>query len=320
MAGLLGLLSEAFMNSPETYAALPDLGVKFFDTPGSKVNGYVPPEAQGLLSKFAFMGAGQGAEEKYNQQSQLAKLAPLAAAGDKSALIQLATIEPQVASALASTGKGTEKVQEIGGKLVAFDPANPNAGARVIYGDDGKKPVNADVIKGEGELRKEFEGLQKDFRQVQGGYERLQAAAKNPSAAGDLALIFNYMKILDPGSTVREGEFANAQNAAGIPDIVRNMYNRAKSGERLNPDQRNDFVNQAQGIYGAQLELFNQGAAKYRGLAEQYGFDPERVTKAIDAPKKTGDSPAPSKYPEGTVIKNAAGARMVRRNGKWEPM
>jgi len=34
------------------------------------------------------------------------------------------------------------------------------------------------------------------------------------------------MKILDPGSVVREGEFATAQNSAGIPERIRAKYNR----------------------------------------------------------------------------------------------
>ena len=38
-----------------------------------------------------------------------------------------------------------------------------------------------------------------------------------PDAAGDMALIFSYMKMLDPNSTVREGEYATAQDAGSIP-------------------------------------------------------------------------------------------------------
>jgi hypothetical protein len=35
------------------------------------------------------------------------------------------------------------------------------------------------------------------------------------------------MKMLDPTSVVREGEFATAQNAASIPIKIVNMYNKA---------------------------------------------------------------------------------------------
>ena len=73
--------------------------------------------------------------------------------------------------------------------------------------------------------------------------------ATEDTAAGDLALIFNYMKMLDPGSVVREGEFATAQNTAGVPDRVLNSYNRALEGTRLNPKQRKEFTKQAESLF-----------------------------------------------------------------------
>lgn len=114
--------------------------------------------------------------------------------------------------------------------------------------------------------------ITKDSRTLAASYGKIVNAAKNPSAAGDLSLIFSYMKILDPGSTVREGEFANAQNAAGVPDQIRNVYERVRTGERLNPNQRADFINQAKNLYKSQMgqqESLNksfQGVAKRRGL------------------------------------------------------
>jgi hypothetical protein len=105
----------------------------------------------------------------------------------------------------------------------------------------------------------------------------VEGAAEKPDAAGDLALIFGYMKILDPGSVVREGEFANAQNAAGVPDQVRNLYNRAKSGQRLNPSQRGQFLNTARDIAAQNRRLVQQQAARYAGIAAQYGVPPELV-------------------------------------------
>jgi hypothetical protein len=100
-------------------------------------------------------------------------------------------------------------------------------------------------------LADDFARDSKDFVQRGQSYGTVLAAAKDPSAAGDLSLIFAYMKMLDPGSVVREGEFATAQNTAGVPDRIRNLYNRIISGERLNPNQRAEFVNQAKAVYGA---------------------------------------------------------------------
>lgn len=128
-------------------------------------------------------------------------------------------------------------------------------------------------------LRREFNNRQevKDFRTVQSAYNSVQAAARNPSAAGDLSLIFAYMKILDPGSVVREQEFANAQNAAGVPDRIRNTYNRVLNGQRLNPNQRNDFLGQANNLFQTRLQTYRGIENEYRGYAESYGVSPDRV-------------------------------------------
>jgi hypothetical protein len=151
-----------------------------------------------------------------------------------------------------------------------------------------EKAVNTERAKqlalgtGATELRKEFIGAQavKDMQNVATAYDKVNKAATNPSAAGDLSLIFAYMKMLDPGSTVREGEFANAQNAAGVPDQILNLYNRARKGERLNDNQRTDFVDQAANVYEAQLGQFNKLKSSYDKIATKQRFDPELVTGA----------------------------------------
>jgi hypothetical protein len=140
-------------------------------------------------------------------------------------------------------------------------------------------------VKGEGDLRKEFEGMQKEFREVERAKGRIDAAAKEPSAAGDIALVFSYMKMLDPGSTVREGEYATAQNAAGVPDMIRAKWNKLQDGETLAPTQRADFVKRSQGIYRAAAEGFNKQVDRYRGLAGDYGYNADRIVKPVELPK-----------------------------------
>lgn len=140
-------------------------------------------------------------------------------------------------------------------------------------------------------LRKEFEGHQtvKDYRSTKVSLEKLRNAAQDPSAAGDLALIFSYMKILDPGSVVKETEFANAQNAAGVPERIRNTWNKALSGERLAPNQRKDFIRSAQRLFSAQESAYNELAAQYEGLA------PEGMGGQVVLPPKK--APAPQRKP-----------------------
>lgn len=144
--------------------------------------------------------------------------------------------------------------------------------------DRKANPIPADLARGEMSMRKEVEDRTKESRQILDAYKRVEAAARNPNAASDLSLIFGYMKMLDPGSVVREGEFANAQNAAGVPDQIVNLYNRAKSGERLNANQRAQFVSEAQKLRDIALSKVVRTEMEFGEIARQYGYDPVRAT------------------------------------------
>lgn len=153
---------------------------------------------------------------------------------------------------------------------------------RILKGvDDVYAPVSknseTDPIKKAKDLRKEFTQQSKDFFGVNESMARIRSSANDPSAAGDLALIFNYMKVLDPGSVVRETEFATAQNAAGVPERIRAKYNQVINGERLAPDQRADFVDRAEKLFEGQRAIHSRRVDEYSRIAESIGADPRQV-------------------------------------------
>lgn len=132
-----------------------------------------------------------------------------------------------------------------------------------------------DQLNFESKLRDDFTSAMKPITEMSYSFQRLNAAQND--AAGDLALIFNYMKMLDPGSAVREGEFANAQNAAGVPDMIRNQWNKLVSGERLNPAQRDSFKTQAEKIYEPYKEQGKRIRAAFSAEAKRIGSDPTSI-------------------------------------------
>lgn len=127
-------------------------------------------------------------------------------------------------------------------------------------------------------LRKEYNSFVKPYEGLAQAYRKVRGAAQDPSAAGDLSVIFGYMKLLDPPSVVREGEQASAANARGVPETVRALYNRVLTGERLTPAQRKDFVHQASNLLSSQRAALQSQIARYRFIAEANGVDPEQVT------------------------------------------
>lgn len=149
---------------------------------------------------------------------------------------------------------------------------------------DGANPAYLNGFKdkkqklgAEENFRKEFTKISGDFVKVRDAQGRIEASAQDPSAAGDLALIFNYMKVLDPGSTVREGEFATAQNSAGVNAAIRAKWNSMLNGERLAPEQRLDFLNRSRMLYKRQEQQYNKTRTIYEGIAKRVGLDVKNV-------------------------------------------
>jgi len=137
--------------------------------------------------------------------------------------------------------------------------------AEGFLSDKDKKKIDV-----EGQMRDDFNRDSKNFRIRAESFNVIKGTVEDPSAAGDLSLIFSFMKLLDPNSTVRESEFANAENAGGVPTRIRARYNKVLSGQRLTKDQRNDFYKQTQNIYTSALEQQNKLINQTKEIANRY--------------------------------------------------
>ena len=234
--------------------------------------------------------------------------------GQPSPKPQVRTLSPQEAQA-AGFLPGTIVQQREDGSFNTVQTPNNQASPR----------------KAETDLRKEFETKPevKDFKAIDAAFRQIKSIAEQkPTAQNDMSLVFSFMKMLDPGSVVREGEFASAQNSAGVPDQVRNAYNKAMSGQILNPKQRAEFTNTARTIYGSQRQRYDAVADSFRGYADGYGVDannvvPPPVQGAKKAPSGAWHIEDPNKkgsFPE--IRRGGDGVwRLKSANGKileWE--
>jgi len=144
-------------------------------------------------------------------------------------------------------------------------------------------------------LRKEYNVQTQPFREVQSSYRRVKAAES--TGAGDIALVYGYMKMLDPGSVVREGEFATAEKTAGIPSAVVNAYNKALSGKRLTEDQRKIFKRQAGGLYNAALEGEKTVRGGIERIAKKGGLDTGQIFYESAPQRVATEAPVEKKAP-----------------------
>lgn len=170
-------------------------------------------------------------------------------------------VESGAIDAKTAAAELLKRPDQVKGIAVGNRIVNPVTG-QVIYEPTGAAAYDPEKVSA---ARKEFTSLPqvKSFADQTAAYGRIISSVEDPSPAGDLALIFNFMKVLDPGSVVREGEFATAANAGGVDERVRGLYNRVISGERLTPEQRSDFADRSTRLYGG-------AQSQYRAIAEQY--------------------------------------------------
>lgn len=174
-----------------------------------------------------------------------------------------------------------EQIEQAKAARRASDAAAKKSGAEATRAEAEAAQMASGVIPAdkrpevEGKLRKEYNDQTKPYQEVKSAYGRVLSSEDN--AVGDLSLIFGYMKMLDPGSVVREGEFATAQNAAGVPDRIMNIYNKVISGERLNASQRNSFKGQAKGLYNSALEGEKAVRTGLDRIAKGYGLNTSNI-------------------------------------------
>jgi len=148
-----------------------------------------------------------------------------------------------------------------------------------------------DAAAAEDALRKELNGRQSYFKEVRNAYDVISSS--DTTSIGDIALISTYMKLLDPNSAVREAEFATAANAGGVPDAVRNMYNKVMTGGKITPEIRADIMSQSKKVFEKAQSQAKGEEAFFTKIAKDRGLNVDRIIYAepVSTQSTTGASP-----------------------------
>jgi len=120
----------------------------------------------------------------------------------------------------------------------------------------------------------------KNTTERQNMMQALVTSAQQESGPGDISFIFQYMKFLDPNSVVRENEFATAANAGGVPENVRNLFNKIQAGEILPDSVKEDFLRTASDLYLIQIDNYMNQYNTEKAIAERM-FGVDEVQNAI---------------------------------------
>ena len=186
---------------------------------------------------------------------------------------------------------------------------------QLVYPDIKVSPERMDmnqIFNAETKLSKDFANDTSLERDQMSAYRRIEAIYDDPSqppvfdgagpvrevvstdgvkvsmfelskaGAADLALIFNYMKMLDPGSVVRESEFALAASTGGIASRVAAFWDKIIKGGTLDEAMRRDLVGQSRNQFNSAISNIQDKHKRSVMRAEQYkdfGINAERALK-----------------------------------------
>jgi hypothetical protein len=247
------------------------------------------PNGGAVLENIGRVGTEQRAQAAFGPQQRQrvadAALAEIKTANEPARFgAELGLTNAQIAQARAATAAHAAARQASETTRTAAE-AEANRIAEGII-PPAKRP------EAEGKLRTDYRNATAGFRDVRDSFQRVLASQGTPQ--GDIALIFSYMKMLDPGSVVREGEFATAQNAAGIPDRVVNLYNKALSGNGLNEGQRKNIRAQADSLFKKTAEDERRVREGVSRIARNYGLNTDNIFIEAETFIPTVPQPAPA--------------------------
>ncbi len=149
--------------------------------------------------------------------------------------------------------------------------------------DAAKAGTDTNVVTdNERALMAQFRGEQivKDYNNVLSQKSAIDNYINNGvGGPADLAMIFTFMKSLDPNSVVREAEYATAAKSGNIFSGWAAKYNGylKEEGGILPDNVKREFQNLVNQKLNSQKVLYDNVAKNYRNIAERQGLNPENV-------------------------------------------
>lgn len=154
-----------------------------------------------------------------------------------------------------------------------------------------------DKLKFTQSLRKEHTDLSSGFRDRSDSLRQIRTNASNDSGPAGVALVFNFMRMLDPGSVVRESEQETLKRARDVfarMGLDRGSVEAAIQGNPLTPKQREQIVSASEQMFVGFERAQSSIDGRFKTLSENAGIDPNEVILPFgtDAKQSTPQPPA----------------------------
>ena len=162
--------------------------------------------------------------------------------------------------------------------MMASGDEGMRAAGRAMFEEAGKaEAASRAKFQDDNGLGKRYEAQSENYMTMARSHSNILEAAKEGTGAGDLSLVFSFMKVLDPNSVVREGEQMMARKTGGAADQYVNLFNSIKNGQTLTPQQRRNFVKMSQKLLATSAREQAKRDEHYRAIAQRYNIDPDSI-------------------------------------------
>jgi hypothetical protein len=213
-----------------------------------------------LIAERAMLPAGSPLIKAYDaaieKESQFAPAAPKAG-----------TLLSQLQADLA--GATDPRIKQQIEARIQKEINNPPPAQNIVNINEGQKGFENEMKLG-GAFR--GEPIYKDFNDMKSAYGQVIASLDAGTPIGDVAGATKIMKLLDPGSVVRESELGIAMAAAGRMDRLQNYFNNLMTGQKLTPTQRQDFKTLSNELYAVAGQAYNNKRSEYKAFGDAYKF------------------------------------------------
>ena len=215
-------------------------------------------------------------------------------------VVKTTPLPPELAGAATPPDIGTQVLGD--GSVLFYDKNNPldeNGNLRTIKykGSDITKPVDGSSWNGS---TVSTLGRLKDSKYLTDAGKLADDFSQNPAVKGfatqqeglgyastydvnttnpyeSQALIFGFMKVLDPTSVVREGEYATAQKNTSLLGQLGIKLDNISGVKVLTPEQSQQIVDAIKTRYTSAESAYNNIVSQYSSRASSFGIDPEDV-------------------------------------------
>jgi len=128
-------------------------------------------------------------------------------------------------------------------------------------------------------LKNGFDQRMKDnkFYEYRDNMNKIQASVESGTPISDVATATSIMKMLDPGSVVRESELEVALKSSGLLDRMKNWKARNLEGKKLTVTQRQEFNKLAKDFFDVAQKTKNELVNEYANLSIEYEVDPKLI-------------------------------------------